>query len=62
MLVLSKVVDDVLKANPKTVEDAKTMGRAKHYLVGLVLKELGVENPFTIKSINDMLIMKLGEK
>jgi len=60
--ILSQVVDEVFRKNPKLVEDAKTMKSAYKYLTDLVIKELDDVAKLDLDSIFSMIKEKMAKK
>ena len=55
---IEKAVDDIIAANPKQVESAKTNPKALGWFVGQVMKTTGGKaNP---QAVSDLLKAKLG--
>ena len=55
-MILSEVVEDMFRENPKVVEDAGEMEAAVHYLVGLVIRKTGG------KAVHGLVYMMVWEK
>ena len=55
-MILSEVVEEVFRENPKAVEDIGGMEVAVHYLVGLVIGKTGG------KTVHGIVYMMVREK